>query len=94
MSKTVPFWQKKSQNETIVNFVLKSDLRFVSACYLNVEYSKDAAAAIKFDQQVEVLKIADKCLDEEILIYTKGNVWFYELGRREDSLEKNNRYTF
>jgi hypothetical protein len=60
-------------------------LSIISACNSSIEDTKDAAA-IKFDQQVERLKMADKCLEEEIPRYTKENTWFYELGRREDSL--------
>ncbi|MBL4649559.1 MAG: hypothetical protein JKY03_07490 [Aureispira sp.] len=60
-------------------------LSVLSACN-SVEGETKDAAAIKFDEQVEILKIADKCLDEEIPVYTKENTWFYELGTNEDSL--------
>lgn len=73
-----------SKNWLLLGLFLVLSLLF--ACNSNVEEDTKDAAAIKFDQQVEVLKIADKCLDEEIPIYTKENTWFYELGRKENFL--------
>jgi hypothetical protein len=60
-------------------------LSILSACNLIVGETKDVAQ-IQFEEQVEILKIADKCLDEKLPIYTRENTWFYELGTNEDSL--------